>query len=267
MYSVVLMVAMTGGADASAWFGRSDCHSSHYSSCYGSCHGYYETSHSWSCHGSSCHGWSRHGHSCHGCYGSSCNGGWSSCSGYSCHGWGHREHHSCHGCYGSCSGYAYVDYGCCGGHSHGHRHWGHRHCCGGEGCYGSYACNGGYGCTGNYGGCTGAPVVPQGKPVEKIEAKPVEKSTELQSAAPATLIVSLPANAKLLIDDAATASTSARRVFVSPTLPVGQDFTYSLKAEFTKNGKPVVVSKEVTVRAGAEINVTIEEGLASVASR
>ena len=56
-------------------------------------------------------------------------------------------------------------------------------------------------------------------------------------------------------------------MFVSPTLPAGREFTYSLKAEFTKNGKPVVVSKEVTVSAGAEIAVTMEEGLASVASR
>jgi uncharacterized protein (TIGR03000 family) len=97
---------------------------------------------------------------------------------------------------------------------------------------------------------------------------PAEKKavSEEMSAAPATLVVTLPAEAKLLIDDAATTSTSSRRVFVSPSLPAGREFTYSLKAEFTKNGKPVVVNKEVTVRAGAEINVSIDE-LAGVASR
>ena len=79
--------------------------------------------------------------------------------------------------------------------------------------------------------------------------------------------MTVPADAKLLIDDAATVSKSARRVFVSPTLPAGREFTYSLKAEFTKNGKAIVVNKEVTVKAGAEIAVTMEEGLANVVSR
>jgi uncharacterized protein (TIGR03000 family) len=98
---------------------------------------------------------------------------------------------------------------------------------------------------------------------------PAEKkvSEEISTSAPATLVVNLPADAKLLIDDAATTSTSTRRIFVSPKLPVGQEFTYSLKAEFTKNGKPVVVSKEVSVRAGAEVNVTIEAAIAGVVSR
>jgi uncharacterized protein (TIGR03000 family) len=249
MYSVVLMVAMTGGTDVPAgFFGHGSCHGSYYSSCYGSdygsCHGW--ARHGYSCHGwsdgYSCHGWSGHGHSCHGY---SHYEGWSCHGGYGCEGWGHHSHYSC---YGSCYG---VSYGCNGGwfHHREHRHWGHDDCC--APVY--------YGC------CGGAPVAPAGAPVEKIEKKPVAE--ELQTAAPATLIVSVPADAKLLIDDAATTSTSTRRVFVSPTLPAGREFSYSLKAEFTKNGKSVVVTKEVIVRAGAEINVTMEDGLASIASR
>jgi uncharacterized protein (TIGR03000 family) len=102
---------------------------------------------------------------------------------------------------------------------------------------------------------------------EKIEKKPVEKTGELNSAAPATLVVNVPADAKLLVDDAATVSTSTRRVFVSPALPAGREYTYTLKAEFTKNGKAVVVTKDVNVTAGAEISVTLEDGLAGVVSR
>ena len=94
-----------------------------------------------------------------------------------------------------------------------------------------------------------------------------KKTTELDNAAPATLVVTLPADAKLLIDDAATTSSSSRRVFVSPALQSGREYTYSLKAEFTKNGKSVVVSKDINVTAGAEIAVTMEETLAGVASR
>jgi uncharacterized protein (TIGR03000 family) len=102
------------------------------------------------------------------------------------------------------------------------------------------------------------------KPEDK---KPVSGKEGAQSAAPATIIVSLPADAKLFVDDAATVSTSSRRSFVSPTLPVGREFSYTLKAQYTKDGKPVVVTKDVAVRAGAEIEVTMDANLAGVASR
>jgi uncharacterized protein (TIGR03000 family) len=243
MYSVVLMMAMTGGADVPAGlFGHGDCHGSYYSDCSGSCTGYYTTS-SWSCHGGySCHGssyghsWSGHGgHSCHGsCYGNS----WSCHGGYSCYGSAYYEGYSCNGC-------------CGGGFFHGHRH--HRsydNCCQPV----CDSCNSGW-------SCVGSPVAPAAPVV-----KPDDKKTS-EITAPATIVVSLPADAKLTIDDATTVSTSTRRVFVSPELPAGREFTYTLKAEYTKNGKPVLVTRDVAVRAGAEVAVTIEEGLAGIASR
>jgi uncharacterized protein (TIGR03000 family) len=79
--------------------------------------------------------------------------------------------------------------------------------------------------------------------------------------------VSLPADAKLTIDDAATVSTSATRVFTSPALPVGQEFHYTLKAEFVRDGKTAASSKEITVRAGEETRVNLEDSTAGVASR
>ena len=73
----------------------------------------------------------------------------------------------------------------------------------------------------------------------------------------AVIVVSLPADAKLTIDDEATTSTSDQRVFVSSNLPTGQEFHYTLKAEVVVNGKSVVVSEVVTVRAGEETKVTL----------
>lgn len=73
----------------------------------------------------------------------------------------------------------------------------------------------------------------------------------------ATIVVSLPTDAKLTIDDAATSSTSDQRVFVTPDLPAGQEFHYTLKAEVTVNGKPEVVSQVIAVRAGEETKVTL----------
>jgi uncharacterized protein (TIGR03000 family) len=91
---------------------------------------------------------------------------------------------------------------------------------------------------------------------------------EVRVPAPATIVVSLPADARLTIDDLVTTSTSNRRVFVSPTLNTGRDYTYSLKAEFVRDGKNVVITKDVNVRAGAETSVSLDASdLATVASR
>lgn len=76
----------------------------------------------------------------------------------------------------------------------------------------------------------------------------------------ATLVVSLPSDAKLTIDGNVTASTGSTRTFSTP-LP-GQSGTYTLEARI---GGQVVV-RQVTVRAGEETAVTLEMPTA-VASR
>jgi uncharacterized protein (TIGR03000 family) len=86
-------------------------------------------------------------------------------------------------------------------------------------------------------------------------------------AAPATIIVSLPADAKLTVDDAPTTSTSSTRVLVSPTLEPGREFHYTLTAEITRDGKPQVTSQRITVRAGEETRVNLQFPTASVAQR
>jgi uncharacterized protein (TIGR03000 family) len=158
-----------------------------------------------------------------------------------------------------------MGYGCNGGAGYG------------AGCYGSgmgYGCNGGAG----YGaGCVGgapamgAPMmgVPAtGTPVTPVTPETIKKpKTGVMAPAPATIIVSLPADARLLVDGSATTSTTAQRVFVSPTLNPGRDYHYTLKAEWVRDGKSVAVSKEVAVRAGEETRVQIAAEQATVASR
>jgi uncharacterized protein (TIGR03000 family) len=215
MYSVVLLLAVSGGADLP------DCHRGH------------------GCNGGGCHGAYA---GCHG--GGGCNGG--GCYGGGCHGGGHRLFGGGHGCHGGrlfggghgCHGGG----GCYGGGCYGGG-------CYGGGCYGG-GCAGGYGCAG---GCAGGVVVPSGdkpKDMPKPGDKPKDKEDEARLA-PATLIVSLPAEAKLTIDDATTTSTGAVRTFVSPNLNAGQEYHYTLKTEIA--GKPV--TKVITVRAGEETRV------------
>ena len=70
--------------------------------------------------------------------------------------------------------------------------------------------------------------------------------------APATIRVSLPADAKLTVDGSATTSTSATRSFVTPPLERGRDFHYTLKAEFVRGKQTITVQEVITVRAGQE---------------
>jgi uncharacterized protein (TIGR03000 family) len=166
----------------------------------------------------------------------------------------------CHnrgGCSG-CSGYASG--GCFGGHR------GHGCHGGGYGCssYGGYGCTGGYGCS-SYGGygCTGGAIYMT--PGTKKEELKVMPKPEAFAPAPAKIIVSLPADAKLTIDGVATTSTSEQRVFESPILTPNRDFHYTLRAEVLRDGKPVSVEQVIQVRAGKEsyVTMTLPQGVAS----
>jgi uncharacterized protein (TIGR03000 family) len=84
------------------------------------------------------------------------------------------------------------------------------------------------------------------------------KKGESLAPAPARILVSLPADAKLTIDDAATMSTSATRVFASPALEQGKEYYYTLKAVIVRDGKSIPLVQKVSVRAGEESRVSFE---------
>ena len=190
----------------------------------------------------------RRGHGCcgvvsHGCCGvvSSCHG----CRGvvtHSCCGYVS----SCHGCRGvvshGCCGV--VSHGCCGVVSHG--------CCGvvSHGCCGvvSHGCCGvvSHGCCGVSHGCCGT-VVPSGHGKKVAAASPNA----------ATVVVTLPADAKLTVDGDATVSTSSERTFETPELVAGKTYAYTLEATFQQDGKAVVVSKKIKIEAGKTATVDL----------
>lgn len=153
--------------------------------------------------------------------------------------------------------------GCCGevascgksGHGgrahkgHGGRHGGHG-CSAGCGDCGATACGG-----------TMHHAAPAAEPV-KVMPKP-----KVEAAAPATIVVELPADATLKVDGEATLSTSTVRVLVSPELPAGKEFHYTLTAQVVREGKPVQVEQLVTVRAGEESRVSLTLPAAGVVQR
>ncbi|OAI55200.1 hypothetical protein AYO44_00365 [Planctomycetaceae bacterium SCGC AG-212-F19] len=154
-----------------------------------------------------------------------------------CHGGGYG-----HGCYGS---------GCYGGGYYG------------GGCYGCYGCMGGYGCYGA--GCWGVPVAPamQMKPAEpvpppKVDGKPGSAAAALQGK----LLVELPDDARLFVDEQRIQAPAGRRTFNTPVLTPGQSYYYMVRVEIDINGKTQEETKQVIVRAGQTSEVAFPQLIA-----
>jgi uncharacterized protein (TIGR03000 family) len=175
----------------------------------------------------------------------------------------------CHGyaCYGSCYGGGYGAYttgGYAGGYSGGSGgcYGSVGYCTGGYGIvgYASYGCHGCYGCYGCY-GCTGyAPGLYPGvfpaspaAPKDGETLPPPKKDGESLAPNKARLIVTLPADATLTVDGRPMKATSDRRSFQTPELAKGQTFYYEVRAEVTRDGKPISQTKRVLLKAGEEV--------------
>lgn len=92
--------------------------------------------------------------------------------------------------------------------------------------------------------------------IEKKEM-PKKKDEKKQEDTSGSILVNLPANAKLLVDGTATSQTSATRLFVTPALPEGE-FTYTLTAEIMRDGQAVRQTQQVAVRSGAQTRVSFD---------
>ncbi|HVS40392.1 MAG TPA: TIGR03000 domain-containing protein [Gemmataceae bacterium] len=82
-------------------------------------------------------------------------------------------------------------------------------------------------------------------------------STAHADEKPATIRVTLPADATLTIDGEPTQSTSADRQFQTPPLETGKEFHYTLRATVVRGDDTVSVERRVAVRAGQESDVTL----------
>jgi uncharacterized protein (TIGR03000 family) len=210
MYSVVLMMALAGGAETPDHGGRN-----------GGCQGGGGLF-SRGCDGGRGGLFHRDRGGCHGGRGGLFNRNRGGC---------HGGYNGCHGGYNGCHGGA--GYGCHGGH---------------HGCHGGVV----YGCHGGHHGCHGGGVIidPKGEKKE-MPGKKVDQVS-------ATILVNLPADAKLTVDGSATSQTSSSRLFVTPALEPEAEFTYTLIAEIARNGESVRQTQLITVRAGEQTRVTFD---------
>ncbi|MHB1426507.1 MAG: EF-hand domain-containing protein [Gemmataceae bacterium] len=81
----------------------------------------------------------------------------------------------------------------------------------------------------------------------------------------ATIQVDLPEDARLTFDGESTISTGSHRVFLSPPLSRGREYSYTLRAELMRDGEAAFLSKTITVRAGEETPVDLQRGYATAA--
>jgi len=278
MYHVVLATMLFAGGEATTWH---HCHGC--SGCYGchGCHGYAYPGYCSGCSGCYCSG-------CSGCWG--CHGGYSFYSSCSCSCWGCYGCSGCHGCWGcygcscSCSGNSLYSAGCFGCSGYGV-------VVATPYCYGCSGCSGYYGCCGGVittpsvvtspsvltvpptqSNTTVDPsVVPQtdaerdairqylkGLRERKDDRKqpfipPVPTPGEVSTA---KVTVTVPADARLWVDQVECPLTSSVRSFDTPALKAGQTYAYTLRAQVERNGERVMDSQRVVLRAGQHVNVS-----------
>jgi uncharacterized protein (TIGR03000 family) len=109
------------------------------------------------------------------------------------------------------------------------------------------------------------PGAPGGAAPEPVPApKKEEKSTSLNQA---RLIVEVPADAKLYVDDLLMKTTSERRVFNSPRLEQGQTYYYILRAEVVRDGQTLSDSKRVLIHAGDVVQASFRDIERTTAAR
>jgi uncharacterized protein (TIGR03000 family) len=90
-------------------------------------------------------------------------------------------------------------------------------------------------------------------PAKPEDTTPPKKDEARAAPDRARLIVSLPTDAKLFIDDQLMKSTSDKRTFNTPVLDKDQTYYYILRVEALNDGKPVSETRRVLVRAGGVI--------------
>lgn len=248
MYSLVLMSALTTAPDATQF------------------NGYFRNLFRGGCYGS--------------CTGAETSAGYASCSGRPgiFHGRFIEALRPGSGCCGgneayrpaNCSGS--VNYSCNGGS-----------CSGSYSCQGSmaFSCSGGtaFSCSGGFGGAP-APYYPTnpGYPAPNFPTNPstpgfdgvpfapntptpppiIDEHYRISQSAPlatggasrGTVVVRLPADARLYANDRPLNLTGAERTFVTPELPAGGIYSYTFKVEYDRQGETVSVAKKATVKPG-----------------
>lgn len=80
-----------------------------------------------------------------------------------------------------------------------------------------------------------------------------------QAPTPARIVVKLPADAELYVDDVRFTRTGATRTIETPPLEPGERYSYTLRAVAERGGRTVSASKKIAFRAGETTRVDFGE--------
>jgi uncharacterized protein (TIGR03000 family) len=89
--------------------------------------------------------------------------------------------------------------------------------------------------------------------------EPIPRPKKMKTQTSASLLVTLPEDAKLTIDGRATKETSGTRLFITPPLETGWDYQYQLRAEIIRDGQRRALTQKVTIRPGEETRVNLTD--------
>jgi uncharacterized protein (TIGR03000 family) len=110
------------------------------------------------------------------------------------------------------------------------------------------------------------PTVPM-TPIKPDKDKDGKDKEESKVPAKAKLVVELPADAKLYIDDQQMKATSSVRQFNTPELQPGQTYYYMVRVEVARDGAPPqTITRRVLIRAGNEVTADFKDMNAPVAT-
>ncbi len=248
MYTVVLMAAMTSGSATPDWHPRGHGVSN---GCVGglySCLGCYGGGGAFPAYGGTCVGtWG--GYSVSGptaAYG--CWGGWSSnsnltvYSGPGSYGYGSGVNGGAAVGYGPNYGISFQCHGCYG-------------CYGGWSCYGSPSSVAGYPSVGFDSSIPPVVVVPGPAVAPVPQPLPKKDGAMLRSK----VIIEVPVNAKLFVDDNLMNGTAAQRVFQTPPLSPDQTYFYEIRVEVMNKGKVATDSQRIVIRPGETVTAAFRE--------
>jgi uncharacterized protein (TIGR03000 family) len=82
---------------------------------------------------------------------------------------------------------------------------------------------------------------------------PPEQTVNVNAA---TIEMHVPGSARVWVEGKLTSQTGPDRVFESPTLTPGSDYSYDIRVQWNENGKSVERQRKVKFRAGDQIYLT-----------
>ena len=75
------------------------------------------------------------------------------------------------------------------------------------------------------------------------------------SEAEARITVLVPADAEIFFNEESTTQTGSKRLFITPSINIGKDYTYEIRARWLEKEKRIEQSRTVTVSGGATVHV------------